>query len=167
MQTRIEGDLITLVGPVVFTVAPIFGANTFGNTQFTAADPLLTTKYVRRIVRNISQTKTAGAAVAERRVIHVCEGTNGTVISVTAGCVTTAVGAATVTLDLYKNGSSILTGTFQITSSTTQYTVQVTGTLSVATYVTGDVFETVMTVAAGGGTLPQGVWVEVVFNENP
>jgi len=42
---------------------------------------------------------------------------------------------------------------------------KVAGTVTDDDYVAGDVFETVVTVSAGSGTLGQGVFVDLVFDE--
>lgn len=108
-------------------------------------------------------------ASTESRVIHYVYGAVGTLVSLKAGNVVAPIGAATVTVNLKKNGSSILTGGTAITldNTTTAYTGIVSGTFSSAALAAGDVLEFVFTATAGGGTLPTGVWAEVILREDP
>ena len=85
-------------------------------------------------------------------------------IAIEAGVVVQAAGAATVTVDLRKNGTTILSGVITLNNTHVAY-AEVAGTISSARYVTGDVFEIVLTATAGGGTLPQGVYVNTIFRE--
>jgi hypothetical protein len=80
------------------------------------------------------------------------------------GPVAAAVGDSTATVDLYKNGASILSAGVLIDSGDAAFAV-LTGSISSAAYVAGDVFEVVITISAGTGTLPQGVWGQPTFRE--
>lgn len=99
-------------------------------------------------------------AAAEARVVHVVKGTAGEVRSIKAGCVTPCVGDAVVTVDLLKNGVSILTATFDLTSAQSAYDL-VAGTIDTATLEADDVLEVDIAVAAGTGTLGKGVFCYV------
>jgi hypothetical protein len=103
------------------------------------------------------------AAITERQVIHVAKSA-GEVVQIQAGVVVACVGAATITVDLRKNGTTVLTGAITIDNGDAAY-AEVAGTVSVTTYVAGDVFEVVVTATAGGGTLGQGLYVAPVFRE--
>ena len=105
------------------------------------------------------------AANAQRKVIHVCEGATGEVISVDVGAVVKATGDSTITVDLYKNGASILTSTIQVDENHANYAL-VAGAINDAALAQDDVLEVVLTVNAGTGTLPQGAFVSVVIRED-
>jgi len=104
-------------------------------------------------------------AAAETRVVHVVHGTTGQIMAVKAGCVTPCVGDATITVDLLVNGSSVLTTTFNCTSSQSAYDL-VAGAINTDTLATGDVIEIAITVAAGTGTLAKGVFAYVDIHED-
>lgn len=120
-------------------------------------------KLQHRHIKQHSQPNTA--ATAETRFIHVARAA-GSVQEIVAGSIAIAIGAAAATIDLKKNGTSILTSVLTLNSSNTARVVAV-GTIATAAYVAGDWFELVITAAAGGGTLPTGLGAEVVFHEFP
>ncbi len=138
-------------------------ASCVGDTEFDATDPLTATQQEHRHTGRLSQVH-GSAATAERRVVHVARG-DGTVEAVRAGVVVACVGDSTITVDVKKNGTSILSATIGLDSGDAAY-AKVDGTVSTAAYVAGDVFEVVVTVAAGTGTLGQGLFVDVVFTED-
>lgn len=113
---------------------------------------------------NYSQASGTTAA-AETKVVHTVQGTAGSLVSIKAGMVTPCSGDATVTVDLHKNGSSILTSTITLDSTQTAREL-VTGTIDTATTADGDVLEIVITVSAGTGTLGSGVFAIVVARED-
>ena len=77
-----------------------------------------------------------------------------------------AVGAATVTIDLQKNGVSVLSAVINITSALAA-NVYIDASITTTTYVADDVFKIVITATAGGGTLPTGLYVQLTTDENP
>lgn len=105
------------------------------------------------------------AATAETRVIHHAYG-DGDIIAVKAGSIVAAIGDSTVTIDIKKNGTTILTGTIQLDNANSAYTAEA-GTLATMTCSAGDVFTAVITISAGTGTLPTGVYVALTVNEKP
>lgn len=102
---------------------------------------------------------------AVRREIMRVNGTTATLQSFKVSLIT-ALASGTLTVDLYKNGSSILTGTVGLNSTGgsggTNYDI-VAGTFSSTAAVAGDVFEvvgTVSTPSGGGGWACQLVYKE-------
>jgi len=110
--------------------------------------------------REVYAQESAQAAAAEARVVHVVKGAAGKVRTIKAGCVTPCVGNATITVDLLKNGASILTATFDLTSSESAYEL-VAGTIDDDALEDGDVLEVDIAVNAGTGTPGKGVFVYV------
>lgn len=106
------------------------------------------------------------AATSERRVIYRAHAA-GTVLNFRAGSIAIAVGAATVTLDLKKNGVSILTVVITLDTANVAFVSEEATLTGGAPYAVGDVFDVTVTATAAGGTLPTGVYAEFVSNEAP
>ena len=165
-----QGDLV--VNGVVY-------ANGFSGRQGTVNDTMIVTpatpsaaiqgqkvQHQYNRVVDLNGTSTATAATV-RRTVHVAHGTAGTILGFHVGAVGAAVGGATVTVDLKKNGSSILTSTITLDNSAAAFAL-VAGSLSASTIAAGDVLEAQITaVSAGGGTLPTGVFCRLVTREDP
>lgn len=161
-QNLVDGDL-TVRGTLKPTAlsAP---ASCIGDTNIDGSNPITALKQQHQHQKTYKQSN-GSASVSDRQVIHVAYGATGSVVAVRAGVVTAQVGGATLTIDLKKNGTSILTGTFQVTSAQAAFAL-VGGSIASASYVTGDVFEVVVTAATGGGTQGQGLFVDVIFRED-
>lgn len=110
--------------------------------------------------------ESATTAVAETRVIHVVHGATGTLRAFRAGSVVANIGGATITVDLKKNGSSILTLPITLDNTKTARQI-VTAAIASAGLVVNDVLEISIAVSAGGGTIGKGVFAEVVLDEKP
>jgi hypothetical protein len=105
-------------------------------------------------------------ATAATQVVHSVYGASGSVIAFRAGCVVPCVGAATITVDLKKNGTSILSAPISLSSSQAARQL-VAGTVTTPSLTQNDVLEVVITATAGGGTIGQGLFVETTVNEMP
>lgn len=151
-------------GDVQFSAAVGFPNASLGDAQINASNPLGVTKTIHRTFGEYSQPH-GTAATTERRVIHRAKAA-GTITSFLTGPVVAAAGAATVTANLLKNGASVLTAVATINSGTAAF-ASVVASITTATYVAGDVFEVSLTATAGGGTLPQGVFAQGIFDEQP
>lgn len=121
------------------------------------------TKMVHQHSFKYSQPNTT--ATAETRTLHVAHA-SGTLVAFRAGSIAIAAGAATVTVDLKKNGTTVLSAVITLDSGNTAR-VSEDATLSVTSYAAGDWFEIVTTATAGGGTIPTGFFCEMVCRENP
>jgi hypothetical protein len=93
-------------------------------------------------------------------------GATATVIKFLAGCIVIPIGAATVTVDLRKNGSTILTGVITLNSSSISRIAQA-ATILTTSAVVGDWFDVVVTATASTGTLPTGVFWQLEIDEDP
>lgn len=162
MPQNIDYADTLMTGLVKFEQAPVVPNNSFGDSQIGSSNPILATKLKHQYVPTYGQPH-GTAAITERKTVHVARSA-GDVVAIEAGPVVAAVGVATVTFDLRKNGTTVLTGVITITNAHAAY-AKVAGAISSAPYVAGDVFELVVTATAGGGTLPQGVFCDVVFRE--
>ena len=106
------------------------------------------------------------AATSETRVLHVVKGATGSIVAFRAGSVTIAAGAATVTVDLKKNGTTCLQAVITLDSANVAYTLE-EAVLTVTALAAGDVLTITTVATAGGGTLPTGFFCEAVVREDP
>jgi hypothetical protein len=114
--------------------------------------------------RYAQNSTTTGAA--DQQVLHVVRGATATILELKVGAITAAVGAATATFDLLKNGTTILTATAVLGSGTANFaTISPAGYTSTS-LVTGDVLELKVTVAAGGGTIAKGLFALLSLRED-
>lgn len=102
-------------------------------------------------------------AVAQRCVFHGSRGT-GTITGFKAGLVVACAGDSTISVDCYKNGTTILSAPISLDSGDAAFS-EAAGTLSVTTCADGDVFEVVVTTTPGTGTLGQGVFSYLDIDE--
>lgn len=117
---------------------------------------------MEHVVRpHFSQPNTT--ATSETRVVHVCRGA-GTILSFEVGSIVAALTTATVTVDLKKNGTTVLSAVITLDSTNTARVAEA-GTLSVTNLADGDVLEVVTVATASGGTLPTGVFASVNLME--
>lgn len=142
--------------------AMVIPSNAIGDSQVNPASPIAAEKLEHQYNKQVEQKHTE-TAVAERRIIHVAYAA-GTLEQFQAGCTVANIGDSTVTVDLLKNGSSILSAVPTIDSGDAAFAL-VLGTISSAAYVAGDVFEVSITVSAGTGTLGKGTFGNALFRE--
>ncbi len=114
--------------------------------------------------KQYSQLATANAAT-DRQVLHVVRGSSGSVVELAIGARTAGTGTSTVTVDLKKNGTTILTGSASLTSATAAFALLL-ASIATATLATGDVLELHITaVSAGSGALPIGLFAQLRVRE--
>lgn len=114
----------------------------------------------------ITYSQESGTTSAtEDKIIHVVHGTAGTVNAFEAGSVTLCTGAGTITVDLHKNGSTILSAPITLDTGNTVYVTE-SGTISSASLSDGDVLEVVVVATAGGGSVGNGVFASVEIDED-
>lgn len=106
-----------------------------------------------------------GTSATETRPLYVVLGATALLIKFKVGCIVLPIGAATVTVDLKKNGATVLTAVVTLNSSSVARIVQAASILTTAA-VAGDWFDAVITATAGGGTLPTGVFWELEIDED-
>ena len=150
-------------GNVTFTNKVSFPAQTIGDAQINASAPITAPKMEHRHQPHFIQSGVAAAA-ADRRVVYRAK-SPGTVTGLWVGLTVANVGAATVTVDFLKNGTTVLATPVVLTSATVPYTGAVAAAVATAAYTTGDVFEVSVAVAAGGGTLGMGVFAQPTLTE--
>lgn len=160
MSSRVDGDLV--VSGNFKAGSMQLPANSVGNGQADAANPIGADKLIHQHRKQYSQ-KHGTAVVTERMPIHIAWGA-GTLYAFRANLRVACVGAATVVVDLYKNGATILSTTCDF-SNADAITVIKEATFSNTAYAADDIFEVVVTATAGGGTLGQGLGADLVLRE--
>jgi hypothetical protein len=158
---RINEDM-NFAGAVRFSGTVVL-PNTSVATANIAAAGLATSALKHQYAARLNQPNTA--ATAETRAVHEVVGATATALRFAAGSVAIAVGAATVTVDVKKNGTSILSAPITLDNANTAYVAE-EGTISTPGAVAGDVYTIVTTATAGGGTLPTGVFATLTLDED-
>lgn len=138
---------------------------TVTNAMVNGSAAIDATKIIQRVRKTWSQPS-GSAGSTETRVIHVARAA-GTLRTLRVGSVTACGGAATITFDLKKNGSSVLSGGPVILDSSRVAYQEVSATFASTAYVEGDVFELVVVATAGGGSLGNGPYAELTMDEAP
>jgi hypothetical protein len=159
---RIEGDAYVAGSLTARTNTPSDLAVTNAHISATAA--IEASKLQHQFKKVVSQDENTNA-FDEGYVIHVVHGTTGTVTAFQAGSVARATGTDTCTVDLHKDGASILTGLITLDSANAHYTPEA-GTINSGAVVAGDVLEVIFDATAGDGTLPTGVYASMVIVED-
>jgi hypothetical protein len=104
------------------------------------------------------------AAVATERKAAFVAYADGTILDVVAAVSQAAVGDSTVTVDVYKNGVSVLSGVLTFDSGDLAFVAQ-NGALSSPGYSAGQMIEVVVTSTPGTGTPPRGLAVTITAKE--
>ena len=126
------------------------------DAHINAAAGIQTSKMVHKYRKHYNQN---GGAVSATIPIHVLQSaTGGTIASFKVGSVAATTGSSTVTVDLKKNGSSILTAAIQLDSVTNKTARTLyAGSLNSTTGIQGDWYDIVVTATQGTGSLPSGL----------
>lgn len=168
-QTQLPTDLYVGGSLSCKTFAPPAGC--IGDSAVEASPgaglAIQASKLQQQYTKTYSQPGASNAAV-ERKVVHVVEGATATIQSFQVGARVAAIGAATATIDLQVNGTSILTATISLTSATAAYALVTPAGYTSTSLTQGNVVEVVVSAAtAGGGTLAQGLFAQVEIREDP
>ena len=158
--TVIESDVLirgALVAESFTSPAQSVSADAIKTSANVPAD-----KLESRIYSSHSQPNSA--ATTETRPLFVAR-RPGTVNSVLAGSIAKAIGDSTVTVDVKKNGTTILSAVITLDNANTARLGEA-GTISDADFVADDWFEVVITATAGSGTLPTGVFVQMESDQD-
>ena len=162
-RTRQEGDF-HVTGHLTGKTMGI-PAGTLTNAGVNGSAAIATTKMRHQYIKVYAQ-ESATSAADGAEVIHIAHGATGTIVGFAAGSVVANVGAATVTVDLLKNGTTVLSAVITLDSANTNYVVE-DGTVNTTAYVDDDVLEVVIDGTAGGGTLALGVFAKALLREDP
>lgn len=97
------------------------------------------------------------AVITERRAVHLVRGATGSCDRFAANLKQACTGGATITVDLQKNGVSILAAVISFSSADVGSYVTKTAVVTTQPTVVNDLVEVVVTATVGGGTLGQGL----------
>lgn len=154
---RVQGTL----SPSVISLP----ANSVNNASIVASAGVSASKVQQQ--RNIQYGQVIGSAAAAANIpVFRCNGVTGEIKSVKASLVTIPSGDKTVTVDVKKNGTTVLSSTIQLDSGNTTLVAEA-GTLSVTSLAAGDILTVVVTTGGSTGTNPDGLLVNVVVEEDP
>lgn len=158
--SKIDSDVL-ITGALYPAGGVTLPASSVADSQVATAAGISALKLEHLNNIDLALTDHATNAAAVRKVIYGAE--NPGTIDKFECFVTVAAGATTtITVDLYKNGSSVLSSAISFTSSLTAYTKSA-GTVSSATFTDDDVFEVVVTVT--GSNPPKGLNARLVLRE--
>lgn len=155
----VEGDMLVRGTLVPTNLVPPAACIT--DSAIAAGANLAGSKLEHQHAETYRQSGTAAAAVAP---LHMVRGLSGTILSVEAGSIAAAIGDSTVTIDVKKGGTTILSAPIVLDSGNTARVAEA-GTLAVTSLADGNLLEVAITVSAGGGTLPTGLFVTVCWRE--
>lgn len=146
---------------VSFAKAPSLPAGSISKTDIVASADVEASKLEHQYAATVSQ-KLGTDAATEAAVAHVVYGTSGSLLAFEAGAVTPAGATTTVTVDLKKNGTTVLSGVITLNNTQAAYQL-VSGTISGATLAADDVLTVHFTLS--GANEPQGVFARLVWTE--
>ncbi len=165
MGLSTHADDHCFTGTVVFAGNMTLPVNAVTDVTVIAAANVAASKLEHQYEPCYSQEPATTGAV-DAKVIHIVKGATGTLIDFRVGAYVAAIGAATTTWDLKKNGTTILTGTISLTSATAAFAKLQPGGYTSTSLVTGDVLTVHITAAtAGGGTIAKGLFAQLVVRE--
>lgn len=162
MTNRFDGDVV--VSGALVAGSMILPDSCVTSAKVQAGANLDGDKLEHRHVVRYSQPNTA--ATAETKAVYVAR-TTGIIREVVAGSIAAAVGDSTVTVDVKKNNTSVLSATIVLNNSNTARIIEA-GAVAGAQddLAAGDWLDVVVTVSAGTGTLPTGVFVQIEIDQN-
>lgn len=158
---RIDGDVLvngTLTAVTDFNCP----AGSITNAAVDAAAAIEATKIIHQHQPVYAQGSATTAAAATE-TLWIAYGA-ATLVAFRAGSVVANIGAAACTVDLKKNGTTMLSAVITLDNANTAR-VSEAATLSVTSIAAGDVLEIVVTATAGGGTLATGLFCQAVIRE--
>ena len=150
-------------GEVTF-LSIILPSSCVGNAQIKSSDPIAASKLEHQHRVKYSQ-ESATLAADEARMIHLVEGTAGTLKKFSAGSVVVCTGTDKVDIDLLKNGVSVLVAKITLDNANTAYVAEA-GTIDTDAVAAGDVLEVSIDATAGSGVLAKGVFCSLTLDED-
>jgi hypothetical protein len=162
MANQFNGD--TVVRGHLSATSMTIPVNTVTSNAVQASANISADKLESRIYASHAQPNSA--ATAETRTLFVARRA-GLIQHIYVGSIAKAIGDSTVTVDVKKNGTSVLSSVVTLNSSNTaRIAVAATIDGTQDDLVAGDWLEVVITISAGTGTLPTGVFVQVEVDQD-
>lgn len=160
-QSRLESDLFVAGSLSCRTFMP--PAASIANDAIAPNAKIDATKLRHR--RRVVYAQSNATAAADTRVMYHVYGATGTIIDVRAGSIAVCTGNATITVELRRNGTSVLAAPIVLDSGN-QPLIAEPGTISSSALAAHDVLDVVVTTNAGSGTLGTGVFVALLIDED-
>jgi hypothetical protein len=161
--TTLQGP-VNIFGSLTVTGQFVLPAASITNAMVSSGSPLDPTKTWHRENNQYAQQSNTNA-VADQKVLHTTYSTlGGTIDLFQAGCITIGTGVDYCTVTLIKNGSVI--ATVNINSNSTNNT-PIIASLNTNVTAQNDIFQVQVVPTHTSGTLPQGVFANLVIDENP
>jgi hypothetical protein len=161
VPNRIDGGLYVGGGFACDTFAAPTGSIT--DNAILANAKVAASKLRHRYQPVYAQSNTA--ATAETRALYCVLGATGTVTHFRAGVIGVFTGNAVATVDLRKNGASILSAVVTLDNANVARVAEA-GTVTGGSVVAGDLLEIVTTVNAGTGALGTGLFAIATIEED-
>lgn len=136
------------------------------NLQVQAGAAIDSTKLIQRYRRSWRQATSAVTVATLNQILATITGLTGTLRSFKTGSVVAHVGDSVCTVNLFKNGSTVLSSPVTLNSSHTARQL-VAGTISTTGLAVDDVLEVVVVATIGTGTLAKGTFGVLSFDELP
>lgn len=165
MSSLIEGDM-HFSGNVTFGGTVNLPAGSVTASRVAAGAQIEPTKLQQRQRVPWKQGNSDDDAVSKTQVIYILTGATGTVREFKAGCVTPCTTGASITVDLRKNGTTILSASITLNQSQTARQV-VSAAIQTMAVAVGDVLEVVVTATPGTGTIGKGLFGTMLIDEMP
>lgn len=159
--SRIESDMHVAGNLSANTMT--YPAGSLSNVDVASGASIAATKLQHRHSKTYAQESATNVA-DESRVLFTAYGATGTTISFKAGAAVAATGNATCSVDLKKNGTTVLSAPLSLTSSQTAY-AELTATIGTSSFVAGDNFSVSFAGAVGSGALAKGVYCTLIVDE--
>jgi hypothetical protein len=140
-----------------------------GNSEIDGGRPIDADKQIHQYNVCVGDPRATSIATTTGRFLYMARG-SGDITEFSAGVIVAGVtwaGGGQAVVDLLKNGVSAVSSTITIDGSTAALEAGEQGAgFSSTAYTDGDVFEVVITVTAGTGTVPKGFYCALVVREN-
>lgn len=159
-MNRVDGSFY--VGGTLICAAMDIPAGTVVDADVASTAAIAASKLQSYPAKTYGQSGTAVAATA---IVHVVRGATGTIKEFAVSNVTANAGASTVTVDLKKNGVSVLNSVVTLNNATGNRGVE-EGIIDTTALVVDDVLEVVVALAqSGSDALAVGVAAELRLDE--
>lgn len=140
-------------------------ANTITNAMVNSGAAIDPSKVKQRRYPSYAQPHGTAASTV-RQVFYRCKGGTATINAFRALNSVLNIGAATISIQVKKNGSNILSSALVLDTGNVAFTAESAAGFTSASLVQGDVLEVDITATAGGGTLGQGLYCEADIDED-
>lgn len=163
MSTTFQGDVF--VAGQFFAQYMSIPANAIGNSQVVAGAGIEATKLEQQVAKSVNFSNHATNVAVARLPLHRVYGVNGSIVSFGVTATVPAGAGGTATVDLKKNGVTVLSGTFQLNDTHAAYQLVTPAGFTSTALLQGDHLDAEITAVAG--TVPKGVTAWLVVREKP